>query len=165
MIRALSLNLILALGWAALSGAFTGLNLLLGFIMGMLVLWLAGDALGAKDYTTGAWKTASYMIFFLRELFLSSFRVAWEVITPDNNIRPGVIGVELDDDLNDAQATLLANTITLTPGTLSLDIIEDEETKKRTLYIHAMYIDNPEDLKREIKEEFESRAKELLKDA
>lgn len=165
MIRALSLNLILAIGWAALSGAFSGLNLLLGFIMGMLVLWLAGDALGTKDYTGGVWKTFSYLIFFLKELFLSSFRVAWEVITPDSNIRPGVIGVELDDDLNDAQATLLANTITLTPGTLSLDIIEDEKTKKRTLYIHAMYIDDPEDLKREIKEEFESRAKGLLKDA
>ncbi len=165
MIRSFSLNLVLAIVWAAISGTFSGINLLIGFAIGTLILWLTGEALGTKDYIKRVLRSLGFIVFFLKELFISSFKVAWEVITPNNNIRPGVIGIELDDDTNDAQATLLANMITLTPGTLTLDIIENEVTKKRTLYIHAMYIDDPEDLRREIKEEFETRAKEVLADA
>ena len=54
---------------------------------------------------------------------------------------------------------MLANVITLTPGTLSLDVSED----RRTLYVHGMFVDDPEAFRREIKDGFERRIEELLR--
>ncbi|MEL7089262.1 MAG: Na+/H+ antiporter subunit E, partial [Planctomycetota bacterium] len=82
----------------------------------------------------------------------------YDVITPAANRSPAVIGIPLDAT-TDAEITLLANLITLTPGTLSLDLSED----RRTLYVHAMFADDPEAFCREIKEGFERRVLELLR--
>ncbi|NNJ70240.1 MAG: Na+/H+ antiporter subunit E, partial [Kiritimatiellales bacterium] len=71
---------------------------------------------------------------------------------------PGVIGIPLDAE-TDLEITMLANIISLTPGTLSLDVSED----RKTLYIHAMYVINPEDLRNEIKDGLERRLLELLR--
>ena len=161
-----ALNFLLALVWSAISGKFTGLNLMVGFALGSFVLLITKRALGSGDYLTRLWRIFSFILFFLKELLLSSFRVAWEVITPDHKINPGVVGIELDEDITDLQATLLANTITLTPGTLSLDIISDKDNpNKRILYIHAMYITDVKQLRKDIKEQFETRAKEVLANA
>ncbi|MBW3600685.1 MAG: Na+/H+ antiporter subunit E, partial [Planctomycetes bacterium] len=59
----------------------------------------------------------------------------------------------------DDEITLLANLITLTPGTLSLDVSED----RKTLFVHAMYIEDPEKLRRHVKEGMERRVLELLR--
>ncbi len=161
-----ALNFLLALVWSAISGKFTGLNLMVGFALGSFVLLITREALGSGDYLTRLWRSLGFILFFLKELLLSSLRVAWEVITPDHKIHPGVVGIELDEDTTDFQATLLANTITLTPGTLSLDIISDKENpNKRILYIHAMYIKDVKRLRKDIKENFETRAKEVLDNA
>ncbi len=75
-------------------------------------------------------------------------------------ISPGVIAIPLDVR-TDAEITLLANLITLTPGSVSLDLSED----KRTLYVHAMYIDggDVEAYRRTVKEGLERRVLELLR--
>jgi multicomponent Na+:H+ antiporter subunit E len=70
---------------------------------------------------------------------------------------PGIVAVPLDLE-TDLQITLLATCITLTPGTLSLHVSED----RRTLYVHAMYIDDPDQLVREIKQGFEQRIREII---
>ena len=63
------------------------------------------------------------------------------------------------DAKTDAEITLLANVVTLTPGTLSLDVSPD----RSTLYVHAMFLESPEALRRDIKEGFEKRILELLR--
>lgn len=153
-----ALNLALALAWAAISGAFTGTNLLMGFLMGTAVLIILRRALGSDAYLRQIKTTWSFVGFFLWELLVSSLQVAKDVLTPNYNIYPGVIAIALDDDMTDAQITLLANSITLTPGTLSIDVSPDN----RYLYIHAMNIDDVDALKASIKEEFIQRVKEVL---
>jgi multicomponent Na+:H+ antiporter subunit E len=75
-------------------------------------------------------------------------------------MRPGVIAVPLDAK-TDAEITLLANLITLTPGTLSLDLSPD----RGVLYVHTMYIDQDdvERARRQIKDNLERRVLELLR--
>jgi multicomponent Na+:H+ antiporter subunit E len=63
------------------------------------------------------------------------------------------------DARTDAEIVLLANLITLTPGTLSLDLSDD----RTVLYVHAMYLTDPDELRREIKEGFERRVLEVLR--
>jgi multicomponent Na+:H+ antiporter subunit E len=81
-------------------------------------------------------------------------------LTPVSFVRPGVIGIPLDAR-TDVEITLLANLITLTPGSVSLDLSED----RSVLYIHAMYIDggDVEAYRRSVKEGLERRVLELLR--
>ena len=63
----------------------------------------------------------------------SAVRVARDVLSPRLRVRPGVVAVPLDAR-TDLEITLFANLVSLTPGTLSLDVSPD----RRTLYVHAM---------------------------
>lgn len=94
------------------------------------------------------------VLYFIKELVLASLRVTYDVVTPTHYMRPGVIALPLDVT-TDMEITLLANMITLTPGSLTLDVSED----KKTLYVHEVYIKNGdiEAKKREIKNGFEKR--------
>lgn len=86
-----------------------------------------------------AWSWAALAVFFVYELVLSSVRVAWAVIAPGRTIRPGIVAVPLDAR-TDLQITLFANLVSLTPGTLSLDLSDD----RRVLYVHDMFVEDPE---------------------
>jgi multicomponent Na+:H+ antiporter subunit E len=151
-------NLLLALAWAALSGEFTLLNLGLGFAIGFAILLFVGPALGSSHYFSKASRVVSFLGFFVRELMLSNLRVAYDVITPKHHMKPGIVAVPLDAR-TDTEIAMLANLITLTPGTLSLDLSSD----RTVLYVHAMYLTDPDELRREIKEGFERRVLEVLR--
>ena len=99
-----------------------------------------------------------FLPWFLWQMVVSNLRVAYDVITPWHTSKPGVVAVPLDAE-TDLEITLLANLITLTPGTLTLDVSED----RKTLYLHAMFITDPEDVRREIKDGLERRLLELLR--
>lgn len=152
------LNLLLALLWAAAVGSVDTAHLVVGFVAGYLVLWLARPALAPTTYFAKLPRAVSFAAFFGWELVLSNLRVAWDVVTPRARRRPGVVAVPLDAT-TDAEITLLANLVTLTPGTLSLDVSPD----RRTLYVHAMFVDDPDQVRRAIKHGFERRVLELLR--
>jgi multicomponent Na+:H+ antiporter subunit E len=85
-------------------------------------------------------------------------RVLWDVITPKHISRPGIIGIPLDAR-TDAEIMLVANLISLTPGTLSLDLSED----RRVLYIHVMFLDDIEETRQQIKQGLERRVLEVMR--
>ncbi len=98
-----------------------------------------------------------FALFYLREVILSNARVAHDVLTPTHHMKPGFIAVPLAE-LSDRQVLVLANLITMTPGTLSLDVSDD----RTTLYLHAMYVEDAEALRRELVELYENRIREIL---
>lgn len=152
------LNLVLAFMWAFATGSLSEVNLVIGFLVGMGVLHLVGGALGDRRYAVRFARAVGLFLFFLRELVLSSVRVAVDVLRPRLRARPAVIAVPLDLT-TDAQITLLANLISLTPGTLSIDVAAD----KSCLYVHAMFADDPDRLVRDIKASFERRILEVFR--
>lgn len=154
----LLLNLVLALLWAAAVGSVDTAHLVVGFVAGYGVLWLARPLLGETRYFTRLPRAIGFAGFFLWELVLSNLRVAWDVLTPRAYRHPGVVAVPLDAS-TDVEITVLANLVTLTPGTLSLDVSPD----RRILYVHAMFVDDPEQVRRDVKDGFERRVLELLR--
>ena len=148
----------LALLWAAVVGSVDPAHLLTGFVVGYGVLWLARPVLGPTRYFGKLIEALRFVTFFVYELVLSNLRVAWDVLTPKAYRRPGVVAVPLDAE-SDVEITLLANLVTLTPGSLSLDIAPD----RSCLYVHAMFVDDVEQLRRDVKEGFERRVLELLR--
>ena len=97
------------------------------------------------------------LLNFLYELVKANLEVAYEVITPRLNVTPGIIMVPLDVK-SDIGITVLANMISLTPGTLSIDVSND----KKVLFVHAMYLKDREKFIRGIKDGFERRILEVL---
>ena len=152
------LNVILALVWAAVTGQFTPRNLFFGFVLGFLILFFTRRIVGTPNYGNRMLKVLGLALFFVRELIKANLRVAYDVLTPGYQLRPGVVAIPLDVR-SDSEITMLSHLITLTPGTLSLDISAD----RRVLYIHAMYISDPEVVRRQIKEGFERRVIEVLR--
>ena len=151
-------NIILALLWALLSGEISQFSLVTGFVLGYLVLGMMATQASEKSYFKKVRQTFSFILEFLKELGLSTYRVVYDILTPTHYMKPGVIAFPLEAK-TDAEITMLANVITLTPGTLSLDVSED----RKTLYIHAMYIDDPDALRREIKEGLEKKLLEMMR--
>ncbi len=90
-------------------------------------------------------KCLGFLLFYIKEVVLSNLRVAHDVLTPTHYMQPGFLAIPLDD-LSERQILVLANLITMTPGTLSMDISSD----RNTLYLHAMYIDDPETVRQDV---------------
>lgn len=107
-------------------------------------------------YGKGA-EILSFFAYFSWELLQANLRVAHDVLTPKNHMKPAVVAIPLDVT-TDEEITLLANLISLTPGTLSLEVSDD----RKTLYVHAMYVDDLDEFRATIKDGFERRVKELL---
>ena len=151
-------NIMLAVSWAALTGEVTALSLAVGFVFGFVILYAVRRLLRPSRYFEKLWQSVKLASLFAWELLLANLRIAYEVVTPSQKMKPGVVAIPLDAE-TDAEITLLANLITLTPGTLSLDVSDD----RRVLYIHAMYVDDAEELRRSIKDGFEKSVMELLR--
>lgn len=103
------------------------------------------------------WNAVELAGFFLHQVVLSTLRVAWDVVTPKARARPGIVAVPLDLRSNGG-VTLLATLITLTPGTLALDLSED----RRFLYVHSMFIRDADSERAKIKRRLESRVRKVL---
>ncbi len=153
----LLLNIFLAIGWASLMGSFSLASLAAGFVVGYLALWIARPLFGESTYFLRVWRVLRLAGLFLYELLVSSFRVAWDVVTPSHLSQPGIIAMPLDAK-GDTEILLVASLISLTPGTLSLDVSPD----RKTLYVHGMFVEDPEALKRELKEGMERSVIEAM---
>ena len=153
----LLINGILAVGWAALWGSFTLSSLATGFAVGYFALWIARPLFGETTYFERVWRVLRLAAFFVYELAVSSLRVVWDVITPRHLSSPGIIAVPLDVE-SDEEILLVSNLVSLTPGSLSLDVSDD----RKTLYVHAMFVDDPVQARGEIKRGIERRVKEAF---
>ena len=152
-------SLLLGLAWIALSGELTVAALLEGSALGWIALKLARVRPGIRIGPALARAPAALRLglFFLWELVLANWSVALAVLFPARRVRPAIVAVPLDVR-SDAGITLLANLVTLTPGSLSVDLSDD----RRTLYVHALSAPDPEALVRQIKSGFERRVLEVL---
>lgn len=154
----LLLNVFLALGWVLVIGSFTLPTFIVGFAFGYLALWIVRPLYGPTRYFQRFSLLLRLVGYFLYELVVSSLSVAWDSITPAHLSSPGIIGVPLDAR-TDAEILALANLVSLTPGSLSLEISED----RRTLYVHFMFLDDPEEGRARIKEGIERRLLEVMR--
>ncbi len=153
--------IVLYASWILLTATFRVDELVVGLIVSLLV------ALGTFDYLTEhglahlslkrLWYLIIYIPYYLWEMLLANFDMAYRVLAPSMPIKPGI--VEIHTDLKtDVGKLALANSITLTPGTLTMDIKDD------ILLIHWIYVKEQsiEGATREIGGRFEKFLKEIF---
>ena len=124
---------------------------------GYLLLWLARRATGGASYFKKVGQIIRFAGFFIWQLLLANLRVTLEILRLGHTMRPAVVAVPLAVT-RPATVTLLANLITLTPGTLSLDLAPNG----RILYVHAMHVQTVDSFRQDIKEGFERYIKEIF---
>lgn len=154
----LLMNIMLTFVWVALTGSFAVSSFLFGFLLSFGIMWIISRSNSETRYFTFMIKVVSFIGFFFKELIKANIEVAYDVITPTFHMTPGIVRVPLEANTN-LEITFLANLISLTPGTLSLDVSDDQ----KVLYVHSMYIADKEEFIRGIKEGFEKRLLEILR--
>ena len=153
------LTIVLTLLWAVMTANFSGANLLLGVVLAFFALLLLRRAVGSPSELRRIWPILLLARLFVYELLASALRVARLVLTPDVNerLRPAIVAVPLTVK-SDIEITLLANLITLTPGTLSIDVSDD----RSVLYVHALMLDDRAALLSDIASGFEAHIKAVF---
>jgi len=146
--------LILFLVWLGFTTTFAFAEVVTGVLLSFVVAIFS-----YKSFTQAGLKSFSpkrllymvqYFFVFMIALIKANFDVARIVINPKLPINPGI--VEVDSKLTSPFAKMiLANSITLTPGTLTVDIIDNK------FFIHWLYVagTDQETTYREIAKQFE----------
>lgn len=154
----LVLNICLALVWVALTGGLSVGNFFAGFAIGYGIIWVTRDAIGARGYVAKVPSVVRFGLYFLKLFAGASVRITVEIVTPTNTMRPAILAVPLDAN-TDTEILLLASLITLTPGSFALDVSPD----RRFLFVHEMYVADPDKARAAIKDGIEKRLLEVLR--
>ena len=140
--------------WMLLTGRFYLQNIIAGVVVSLITTLIFSRyfMIDVKKLTHPKryfWLIV-YILYFIWECIKANFDVAYRVLHPAMPVRPGIVKVKLTVKRALAR-TILANSITMTPGTISVDIIDD------TLYVHCIYLldTNPDNYSYNISGKFE----------
>lgn len=126
--------------WCLLTWVPDTEHLVVGVLVSLLVAFLVGDFFVTRPHMLAHPERYLYLIFvylpfFFWECFKANIDVAYRVSHPGLPIKPGIVKVKTNLK-SDTGLTFLANSITLTPGTLSVDVDKDDGL----LYVHWIYV-------------------------
>ncbi|RLJ36267.1 multisubunit potassium/proton antiporter PhaE subunit [Litoreibacter meonggei] len=152
------LTLLLAVVWTLLQNEFSAGMMVFGLILGTIIPWVTSvwwpDT--PKSFQLG--KMITYSIMVMWDILVANLQVAWIVLTvPNSKLKPAWIVVPLE--LSQPEAiTVLAGTITLTPGTVSADLSDEGHS----LLVHVLHTDDPDAVRDEIIIRYQRRLKEIF---
>jgi multicomponent Na+:H+ antiporter subunit E len=150
-LRLPALMIWLTLVWALLWGDLGVANLLAGLGVALFVVVVARPT-GVRGIQLTSFHPLSAVVFlgyFLAQLVKSNLQVAWEVITPGSNVNRAIISVPMHV-ATDGLVTVVGNAITLTPGTLTVDVRGGGEGRPPVLYVHVLHFVDVESTRRDV---------------
>ncbi|WP_296418667.1 Na+/H+ antiporter subunit E [Pseudooctadecabacter sp.] len=152
------LTLLMAVVWILLQNQFSWGMAVFGVILGVIIPRLTARWWPDRPAGFRVGRMIGYVLLVLWDIIIANIEVAWIILTRRNkNLRPAWIVIPLD--LRDPEAiTVLAGTITLTPGTVSADM----SNTGRHLLVHALDAPDPDAVRDEIKTRYEARLKEIF---
>jgi multicomponent Na+:H+ antiporter subunit E len=151
-------NLLLAIIWVMATGTLTEENFIFGFIISFLILFLITINKQDTKYFTMLPKLIYFILFMLWQIIKANFQAVKESLYSKSKLSPAILKYPLEAS-SDGEITILANLVSLTPGTLVIDISDD----KKVMYIHVLHLENKEDFITEVKNNFEKRLLELMR--
>lgn len=150
------LNVFLAFMWMFIKVSYDLSSFIKGYFFGLIILFVFRRFFNSRFYLWRVYAVVKLTLIFLKELVLSNIAVLKVVLKPKLDMRPGIFAYETVLT-QDWEITVLSSLITLTPGTLVIDVSDDN----KTLYIHAMDIDDVDEAIKSIKDSFEKAILEV----
>ncbi|NLV17769.1 MAG: Na+/H+ antiporter subunit E [Syntrophomonadaceae bacterium] len=128
-------NLFIGFLWMFFQDDWSFLSFFSGYLVGLFVIFVMRKFFSSQYYLFTLQAVVNLFLLFIYQLFASSIVVIGKIIKPKLDIKPGIVSYETDLE-GDLEVTLLAILITLTPGSVVVEISPDN----KVLYIHAMDI-------------------------
>lgn len=150
-------SLALLIFWLWLQGSLHPGHVALGLLLGWLIPLFTRRFWPMPVPVRRPLKAAGFVLLVLYDIVVANLIVARQVLGRIERLKPGFLRVPLDLR-SDVAITALANTITLTPGTLTAAVSAD----RRSLLVHALHAPDPEAAVRNIKDRYERRIREIL---
>lgn len=152
------LTILVAVVWTLLQNQFSYGMAVFGVILGVIIPKITSVWWPDRPTELRIGKFATYAVMVLWDIMVANFQVAWIVLTvPNSKLKPEWISIPLD--LTQPEAiTMLAGTITLTPGTVSADLSSEGDF----LLVHVLHTDDPDGVRDDIKTRYEARLKEIF---
>lgn len=154
------LSALLLVCWLWLNNTLAVGHLVLGALLGIAIpyvtrrFWLEPLAIGRPL------RVLEYLLVVTWDVVVANLQVAVLILGPSSRLRPAFVRVPLDLR-TDFGVTVLASTVTLTPGTVSVGI-EDDGQGRRVLVVHVLRCLDTREMVRTIKERYERRVREIL---
>ncbi|MEW6120604.1 MAG: Na+/H+ antiporter subunit E [Pseudomonadota bacterium] len=153
------LSLSLTLIWLLLVNEFTPGALVLGALLGWLIPFASSRFWPEAIRIRHPGVLLRFLGIFVFDIVRGSFQVAWLILRGPAGLRPTFVEVPLALS-TDLGISLLANTISLTPGTVSADLSPD----RRTLIVHTIDTGDPAALVAEIKQRYETPLRQVFEE-
>ena len=152
------LTLMLVVVWQMLVNKLTLGNLVLGLILGLVIPLLTAPYWPNRPRLRSLPRIVEYMAVVLWDIVMANIQVAGIILFKRNaNTRPAWISIPLELHTPEA-ITVLAGTITMTPGTVSSDLAADGHS----LLVHCLHAPDPDAVRDQIKARYERRLKEIF---
>ena len=151
-------SVMLLVVWLMINSTLSLGHIILGSVLGICIPLLCARLRMPQPPIKKPLKAVTYTILVLRDVIVANMEVALLVIGPEKRIKPGFVAVPIDlpDHLS---ITVLASTVTMTPGTVSSEV----STDKKWLYVHVLNMpENEQEVIDLIKNRYESRVKEIF---
>ncbi|MFN3938556.1 MAG: Na+/H+ antiporter subunit E [Gemmobacter sp.] len=152
------LTILLTFVWVALINAVTLGTVVFGFILATIIPLMTAAYWPDRPQIKRPFKAVAYVLLVLWDICVANVIVARIVLfMPNSRLRPAWITVPLDLRTPEA-ITVLAGTITMTPGTVSSDLSADG----RAILVHCLHAPDPDQVVTDIKTRYERRLKEIF---
>jgi multicomponent Na+:H+ antiporter subunit E len=140
------------------TGTLTEENFIFGFLISFGILYIITTNSQDRKYFTILPKLFSFFLFMSWEIIKANLVTVKESLYAKSKLEPAVVKIPLSVE-SDLEITILAIMVSVTPGTLVMDISDD----KKVMYVHVMHVGNKKDFIDEVKNKFEKRLLEILK--
>jgi len=150
-------SLVLLVVWLLLNNTLSAGHILLGSMIALVLPWATAGFWADQLHLHKPGLALRFLLLVLWDITVANIQVAKLILGPRRRLRPAFVRYPLDID-NDFAITVLAATISLTPGTVSIDVSNDH----RTLLVHGLDVDDEAALIAEIKSRYEAPIKEIF---
>ncbi|MBE0506006.1 MAG: Na+/H+ antiporter subunit E [Marinospirillum sp.] len=150
-------SLLLLVVWLLLNNSVAPGHLVLGSFLALTIPLLLAKLQLPQPSAKKPLLAVKYFLKVLFDIITANVEVAILVVGPIKRMKPGFIAIPLDIT-RELPITLLASTVSLTPGTVSCEVSEDH----RWLFVHALNITNEQDMIDQIKNRYEAPLKEIF---
>ena len=150
-------SLLLFVVWLLLNNSVSAGHIVLAAFFSIAIPLFVNGMRDEHPKILKPWRALRYVFMVMYDILVANVEVAWLVIRPIKHLEPGFIAVPINIR-SDLGITILASTVSLTPGTVSAEISKD----KQWLYVHALHLEREADLIHLIKTRYEATLKEIF---
>lgn len=150
-------SLLLFIVWLLLNNTIAPGHLVLATLLAIAIPLLTSGMQDPQPSFRNPLATIRYALMVIGDIIIANFEVALLVIGPSKKLSPAFVAVPLDIE-HELPITILASTVSLTPGTVSAEISND----KKWLYVHVLHLTNKEELIDLIKQRYERPLMEIF---